>query len=330
MPGQRLTIAQALHGLYPLLVPSWAASKVDALQHLASRPGIAHMCLRSLMQGIRRSMNLPDWEIVAPESNPNPFFDTLAPSVAPRRQEQDAGAPPPSPTHHHAGAQQACWRWHLDCADPETGAWGCLLSDRDLFVALRSMLRRSTRVPPRGAAAAPFAQASGSAAGASSHPAVPPLGGAGAIDARLARTQRRSGLDLRLRVVVGQRCLHPEPLPPPEATGIGKVISTFLNATAPTIPSHMPAFRGQGSSTMLRTNSGGSSALRNGGDGGPGFRRVFLSAAPPSDARDSGFASPGLEDLYSPEVLLVPAARLLDTVPVRRGAAGVARVCLPA
>jgi len=89
------------------------------------------------------------------------------------------------------------------------------------------MLRRSTRVPPRGAAAAPFAQASGSAAGASSHPAVPPLGGPVRIDARLARTQRRSGLDLRLRVVVGQRCLHPEPLPPPEATGIGKVISTF-------------------------------------------------------------------------------------------------------
>jgi len=93
VPGQRLTIAQALHGLYPLLVPSWAASKVDALQHLASRPGITHMCLRSLMQGIRRSMNLPDWEIVVPESNPNPFFDTLAPSVAPGVRSRTLGPP---------------------------------------------------------------------------------------------------------------------------------------------------------------------------------------------------------------------------------------------
>jgi len=40
-----------------------------------------------------------------------------------------------------AGPPVQCWRWHCDVADPCTGTWRCLLSDRDLYAAVRQLLR---------------------------------------------------------------------------------------------------------------------------------------------------------------------------------------------
>ena len=290
------------------------------------------------MSGIRRSMNLPDWHMLAPLNNFNPYDDVVAPCAA-QESAAPAGAAAASVTSSRrqqggtASSKHACWRWHLDYADPETGQWRCLLSDRDLFVALRSMLRRTTRGPPaapmrlEGRVPPPEVDAdvstSRSAACASASVAMPSTADDAStcpevLDARLRRSRTRAGLDLRLRVVVGQRCIVPESLPlPVTTTGMGKVVTAFLNATAPTIPSHMPA----------TTSLSGAAPL------GPGIRRVFLpSPAAEAKARASapssvhgGAASadeqyvplvPADDDFLSPEVLLIPASKLLDKASV--------------
>lgn len=322
--GLRITPSQALHGLHPNLVPSWASSKLDALSHLTQHPSAAHLCLRSLMSGIRRSMSLPDWHMLAPMSDQNPYRDKLAPSASP---EVEDFAPPSggaggasadglqsgrsvfSGSRNGGGAKQPCWRWHLDCADSESGEWRCLLSDRDMFVALRAMLRRQTR---DGGGAAPPPPSDGGQGSLD-------LSGATAVDARLRRSRVTEGLDLRLRVVVGPRCQRVEPLPSASPTGMGKVVSAFLSAPAPTIPSHLPPSATVG---MPR--------------GVPGIRRVFLPS-PEAAARaaslkaeaalgtDGGGAAasavaasafPTTDDFLSPEVLLVPSSKLLERAPV--------------
>ena len=326
--GLRITPSQALHGLHPNLVPSWASSKLDALSHLTQHPSAAHLCLRALMSGVRRSMSLPDWHMLAPMSDQNPYRDKLAPSASPEVEE----FPPPGGAGGVSasadalqsgrsgfsgsrnggaghGAKQPCWRWHLDCADSESGEWRCLLSDRDMFVALRAMLRRQTR--DSGGAAPPPTSDGGQGS--------LDLAGGAAVDARLKRSRVTEGLDLRLRVVVGPRCQRAEPLPSASSTGMGKVVSAFLSAPAPTIPSHLPPSATVG---MPR--------------GVPGIRRVFLPS-PEAAARaaslkaeaalgtDGGGAAvpavaasafPTTDDFLSPEVLLVPASKLLERAPV--------------